>query len=249
MGPWGPVKENLRNLLLSKYDHRSIVNIMINCEQKNKGTPMQLPSELGHHTQWVLVGPMGPALPSWAQAYPVLAIDGGARHCPRMQIWIGDGDSNPETIECAHKFLFSPHKDQSDLALALGLLSHQQKLTLHCWGLLGGRRDHELLNLGESLHFLQTHPGSRGIFYDHSGALAVECLGPGEWEINREGVFSLVSFHEVRVKMTGDCTYPITQESLLLPVSSRGLSNWGRGKIHLTIDGAVMLIYSEATCA
>jgi thiamine pyrophosphokinase len=188
---------------------------------------------------------MGPSLPDSLASLPTLAVDGGAAYCKKIDAWVGDGDSQADAVNCLHKYQFSPQKDQSDLALALNLLAPTRPQTIHAWGFLGGRRDHELLNLGEALAFLASRSVCRIQFYDHEGSIAVDCLGPGEWTIHRHGLFSVISAQDVVLKMTGDCTYPIPQEITLAPLSSFGLSNWGHGDIHLLTQGAIMLLYGE----
>lgn len=84
---------------------------------------MRLPSPFEQHQEWTLVGPLGPQTPTNLETHPVLAVDGGARFASRIDLWVGDGDSHPESVNCLHKFEFSPHKSQSDLALALALIS------------------------------------------------------------------------------------------------------------------------------
>jgi thiamine pyrophosphokinase len=206
---------------------------------------MQLPQAFHQHQEWTLVGPMGPQAPTKLLEHPVLAVDGGSQFSDKIDLWLGDGDSSAENVHCRYKYQFSPHKSHSDLALAFDLLSCLERCTLHCWGFLGGRRDHELLNLGEALRFLNSHPNSRLYFYDETGRIAVECLAAGEWSIFREGLFSLASIKDVVLKMTGECSFPIPQEITLEPMSSLGLSNSGHGHIHLLTQGAVMLIYGD----
>lgn len=207
---------------------------------------MKLPSHLENVQEWTLVGPMGPDVPGDLVAHSLLAVDGGARFCSRMDVWVGDGDSHLNSINCPNKYQFSPHKSQSDLALALLLLKSSSPLTLHAWGFLGGRRDHELLNLGECLHFLEHHPRSQINFYEGNGRLAVKCLAAGSWNFHRKGIFSLASMKEVILKLTGACQYPIPSEITLSPFSSLGLSNMGQGDIHLLTQGPVMVFFSEA---
>ena len=206
---------------------------------------MKLPSHLENIQDWTLVGPMGPEVPSDLVAHSILAVDGGARFCSRMDIWVGDGDSHAESINCPNKYQFSPQKAQSDLALALSLFRSSLPLTIHACGFLGGRRDHELLNFGECMQFLEHHSRSEINFYEASGLLAVKCLGAGAWDFHREGIFSLASMKEVSLKMTGACDYPISSEITLNPFSSLGLSNFGHGDIHLLTQGPVMVFFPE----
>lgn len=206
---------------------------------------MKLPISLANSKEWTITGPMGPEMPEGLVAHPILCVDGGARFCKRMDIWIGDGDSNKINLNCENIYQFSPHKSQSDLALALALFEDSSKLTLHCWGFLGGRRDHELLNLGEMLTFLEAKPQSVAIFYDQNKKIAIKALGAGAWKLNHQGLFSLASLKNVKVKMTGECAYEIKEMTELAPLSSFGLSNLGQGDFELINEGPVMVLFPE----
>lgn len=207
---------------------------------------MKLPISLANSKEWTITGPMGPEMPEGLVAHPILCVDGGARFCKRMDIWVGDGDSNQINLNCENIFKFSPHKSQSDLALALTLFNESSQLTLHCWGFLGGRKDHELINLGEMLTFLETKPQTEALFYDQNKKIVIKALGPGAWKFNLQGVFSLASLKNVRVKMTGNCAYEIKEMTELKPLSSFGLSNFGKGEFELINEGPVMMIFPEA---
>jgi thiamine pyrophosphokinase len=206
---------------------------------------MKLPVSLAHFKEWTLVGPMGPTLPSSMGHEAILAVDGGAAFCSRMDIWIGDGDSHLESIDCKNIYQFPPKKSESDLALALTFFHQSSPVVLHFWGFLGGRRDHELLNFGEALHFLETSPGSEVIFYDHNKRVALKCLGIGHWPMNHQGTFSLVTLKDTKIKLTGACLYPLDQETQLSALSSLGLSNEAQGEFTLINQGPVMIFFPE----
>lgn len=205
---------------------------------------MKLPGEFQNNKEWTLVGPMGPKLPALKFPYPLLGIDGGARFCDRMDIWVGDGDSHLSTINSQHIFEFSPQKNSSDLALALSLFQTSGPMRLHCWGLLGGRRDHELLNLGEMMHFLENSPQSRATFYDSQGIIALECVSSGSWSFTHQGIFSLTCIKESRVTLTGCCDYLLKEVTSLPPLSSLGLSNSASGEFFLTNSSPVMIFFT-----
>lgn len=207
---------------------------------------MKLPSPFSHSKEWTLVGPMGPEIPEAFLAYSILSVDGGARFSSRMDIWVGDSDSYSGTPACEHIFSFPPQKSTSDLALALSLFSENGPYTLHCWGFMGGRKDHELFNLGEAVRFLEKSPGSKVIFYEENGKNIFNLYGQGEWNLNFEGVFSLASVRDVRIKLTGLCAYPIPEPTLMGPLSSFGLSNIASGEIRLKNDGPVILMLMES---
>ncbi len=206
---------------------------------------MKLPISLSNSKEWTLAGPMGPVVPEGLLAHNILCVDGGARFCSRMDVWIGDGDSHVGSVNCENIYQFSPHKSQSDLALALTLLKDISSLTLHCWGFLGGRKDHELINLGEMLTFLEGKPQASAVFYDEKGRISLRILGAGAWTFQHSGLFSLASLKNVRVKILGQVEYPLKEETELSPLSSLGLSNRALGAFEVINDGPVMVIFPE----
>ncbi len=206
---------------------------------------MKLPKELGHKTEWVVVGPMGPDLPEKYLNFPVLAVDGGANWTTSMHAWVGDSDSFNAIPPSAIIFNLKPEKDSSDFSSALSLFDRQEKYTFHLWGFSGGRKDHELFVWGEILSFLDQHPESKFIIYDKNGRVEAHFLGSGHWRFNHQGPFSLGSMRKIRVKLTGDVKYPIRIESWLPALSSWGLSNEGTGNIVLENEGAAFLYYPE----
>ena len=152
---------------------------------------MMLPSNLKNKSEWVFVGPMGPELSNEFENYPLICVDGGANFTKKMDIWVGDADSYDGAARTEFHFKFSQDKDQSDLALALNLFKERQNYTFHFWGFLGGRRDHELFNIGEALNFLEDKGQSTIIFYGQDGKVYYELLSTGKWKFNHVGLFQL----------------------------------------------------------
>lgn len=206
---------------------------------------MILPSSLTNMTEWTFVGPMGPTVPETLLGYPLIAVDGGAYHSPRLDIWVGDADSYKEIVNCPHQFKHPTDKSQSDLALALAFFGENLLYKFHFWGFLGGRRDHELFNLGEALSYLDHHPESQILFYGADGKISFHLLGAGDWKFNHQGLFSLGTLKKVSVKLKGECRYPIPKSLYISPMSSLGLSNEGLGNITLSCDGPVFIYYPE----
>ncbi len=133
----------------------------------------------------------------------------------------------------------NPNKDYSDLAYVLaGIPQHFKSLSL--LGFLGGRRDHELLNIGEVCAFLKHQLVNVSVRFDHQ----LHCFGKGEWQVQIEQTFSLMCLQPVKVQLIGDCKYPIKTLTELSPLSSLGLSNEGHGLIQLKCEGPVLLYYS-----
>jgi thiamine pyrophosphokinase len=206
---------------------------------------MILPSTLKNKNEWVFVGPMGPEVPDEFNHLPRLCVDGGAHFSKSMNIWIGDGDSYPHELTSDHIFKLPAEKDQSDLSCALGLFTDPHHYKFHFWGFLGGRRDHELFNLGESLSFLEKHQECQILFYGEDGKVQYHVLGYGQWKFSHRGVFSLGTLKKTEVKLTGNLHYPIRNVETLRPLSSLGLSNIGEGEMILETMGPVFLYFPE----
>lgn len=206
---------------------------------------MMLPSTLADRAEWTFLGPMGPHLSDTLSHLPRLAVDGGARYASSFDVWVGDGDSFQEKVEAPHIFRLPVDKDQSDLAQALSLFGRNARYKFHFWGFLGGRRDHELFNLGEASQFLEEHHGCEILFYREDGKVSFHFLGSGHWKFSYTGSFSLGTLKKTPVKLTGACKYPIPKTLSLSPLSSLGLSNEGLGEIELENEGAIFLYFPE----
>src|SRR4051794_25182624 len=97
---------------------------------------------------------------------PTVYVDGGTRfrneggwaaghggHSAFPTVSVGDGDSSGGSLD----ELLPSEKDYSDLAFVLrSLPASVNEVTL--LGFLGGRRDHELANLGEVNEYLKARP-------------------------------------------------------------------------------------------
>lgn len=204
-----------------------------------------LPSSLENKTEWIFVGPMGPFIPDTYLDRPIICVDGGAHFSHRIDIWVGDADSFEKKVECEHLFQFPKEKDKSDLALAFELFSTGHHYKFHLWGFLGGRRDHELFNLGESLSFLESHSQSEIFLYDEKGKISYQLLGRGQWTLHHRGPFSLGTHKKISLALSGACQYSMATQVTLNPLSSFGLSNHADGEIMINNEGPVFLYYPE----
>ncbi|WP_424947323.1 hypothetical protein [Candidatus Spongiihabitans sp.] len=168
---------------------------------------------------------------------PVIFVDDGARWRKSGEgIVVGDGDSFDGEMDVK----LNPHKDFSDLAFALSPIpEHFGEVNLI--GFLGGRRDHELFNIGESHHFLRARKSPTMIKFDH----AMVGYSSGQWRFERIGGFSILAVEETRVGIIGDCRYPCPQTTQFMPLSSLGLSNVGAGTICIDCDRPVFILFEE----
>lgn len=104
-------------------------------------------------------------------------------------------------------------------------------------GFLGGRRDHELINLGEIHKFLCTRTKPTECDLDW----AVCGFSPGKWPLQIKGIFSVLAFEATKITLTGDCAYQLREPTALSLLSSHGLSNEGFGIIELRNDEPVFV--------
>ena len=188
----------------------------------------------------VILGPMGPNLDSNLTQKFVLAVDGGVKWSSRLDLWVGDADSIEGPLPEVPRIELQPQKDRSDLSEALKQIAPSVRL-LHLWGFWGGRRDHEWFNLGEVYQFLLNRQASRAFFYDENGLLRVWMAGAGRWPLRHEGTFSVGTLLQNRIRLTGDCDYPLPEKTLLEPFSSHGLSNRGRGEFTVEAEKPILI--------
>ena len=178
-----------------------------------------------------ILGPM--SSPPKGLLEPIIYVDGGTKFQIDAEGYsVGDGDSS--TIPLDEKL--STKKDFSDLGYALNQIT-QPFPEIHLFGFLGGRKDHELFNLGEIFHFLQrqTEPvyaNFEDVWIGYSA---------GTWELEIEGLFSLVTFSSTEVSLLGECKYQIPPGTEVPSITSFGLSNIGNGSIELTCAAPVFI--------
>ncbi|MEI8347096.1 MAG: hypothetical protein WCG27_06500 [Pseudomonadota bacterium] len=147
---------------------------------------------------------------------------------------VGDGDSYPYALDIQ----LPREKDFSDLAYALTLIPPHLK-KIYTLGPIGGRKDHELFNLGEIHHALKLHL-NKTLFVIEENLWAIP---QGKHSFPYHGLFSILAMEEVLLELTGDIDYPLPQNYQLQPFSSRGLSNLAHGQIELKCSGPLFLFW------
>ncbi len=175
---------------------------------------------------------------------PILVIDGGLNHdlrllSPNVAFSIGDNDSNSSAHEL--DLSFPKKKDKSDLALGLELICTSKIKKISLYGFLGGRLDHEYANFGELVHFAQTSPGLERIKLEDK----VLILPRGEHNLEHIGLFSLFTTLDNIIRLTGQCSYTLKNDTNLKPFSSHGLSNKACGKFKLCCNHAILLFFNN----
>lgn len=181
---------------------------------------------------------VGPLIAGSSRAdEPIIFVDGGANvRKDKEGVVIGDGDSFDGKLDV----VLNPEKDFSDLAFALENIPERfSDIVLQ--GFLGGRRDHELFNIGEAYHFLKSRSEPANLNFDD----VIIGYSAGKWEFKRNGVFSVAVVEETQLSIIGDCKYQLSDKSTVSPLSSLGLSNEGYGTIYIEGDGPVFILFDN----
>lgn len=173
---------------------------------------------------------------------PIITVDGGLEKAlkhhllaSRSHFSVGDGDSSNLPLE--HHL--PTEKNFSDLAYGLSLIPKEVSL-VKLFGFLGGRRDHELANLGEVYKFLLSRDEQTQLFFSNQ----ICVLSSGTWSLKHTGLFSLMTLSQTEVSLTGAIRYKLERPTALGPLSSLGLSNHATGNFELICDHPVFL-YGE----
>lgn len=190
---------------------------------------------VGAASHVILVGPLAEPMLIPSEGLCIF-VDGGAKFSAhRSGLRIGDGDSYPLDLDVR----LPQDKDISDLGFVLESLP-QKVTTLTAVGFLGGRKDHEWLNIGAFHQFLSTRRQAQ-VSLDSS----IRFFSAGTASLKVQGVFSLLSLDPVLITLTGSCRFPLNTPTRIERLSSRGLSNVGAGLVTLETDAPVLLMMSE----
>lgn len=176
---------------------------------------------------------------------PTIYVDGGAQFLSREcvdnpVVSVGDGDSGAE-ITLDEKL--PADKDYSDLAFALRGLP-QSVIRVEMLGFQGGRRDHDLCNLGEVHGFLASRSHFTTVELTGAGARVIGfCKGRVNLEIH--GVFSVFVLEPAAVKISGECKYQLSRERTLASLSSIGLSNEAHGAVEIECGSPAFVVIPD----
>lgn len=183
----------------------------------------------------------------------IIMVDGGLHHkknlsktAQKRAISVGDGDSVRNFLKL--DIILPTKKDYSDLSFVLSCLLKSNKQTpITGLTLLGfssedreNRFDHLLFNLGAVENManklnLSISMDEQYLFFPK-----------GKNTFHHKGLFSLITFSSAQVKIQGACEYQLENWTKLSPLSSVGLSNIGKGQIHLESSKAI-LVYKAGT--
>lgn len=171
---------------------------------------------------------------------PTIFIDGAAKleNKPRSHWVIGDADGHLNKND--FDILLPTDKDQSDLCFFLDQLqSHSNKSHLLLFhGFSGGRYDHELFVLGDSLNFLEN---SNSMIFIAEKQLVL-CREPIVFDYH--GLFSVGSLNRNQVSIIGECQYPLDKFEIK-PFSSHGLSNQSRGRVEIKAESPYWIYFDN----
>ena len=198
-------------------------------------------SELQQYKQINLIGPMiSIEVVQLIEKLPTIFVDGGVKAHPQISdvptLRIGDGDSSNEPMDIC----LSPNKDFTDLNYTLNLIpDHIEEI--HCWGFLGGRKDHEIVNFGEFHQFLKKSKSKTEVFIEK------QFIGFNNpmYHFEHQGLFSLLNFEDAQIKVVGDCQYPLNQKTPIKPLSGFTISNIASGTVHLESDSPLFIYLGQ----
>lgn len=186
-------------------------------------------SKITHFKTLQIIGPMETSLDSINIRRPTIFVDGGLKYGDDQlshSISIGDNDSNSSSQEL--DIILDPKKDFSDLDAALGLIpDHVNEVTLY--GFLGGRLDHQMINLGSIHHFLKRSNKLITCYFENK-IIVSSAKG---LSFNHQGTFSIMSLERQEVRITGECEYQIEKKKPIDLLTSYTLSNIAKGEVHI----------------
>ena len=170
----------------------------------------------------------------------IIFVDGGLKHkktiFKKAVNWLSIGDQDSGTYKPQIKL--KKDKDESDLYHALRLLPKNVSL-IETYGLFPEqetRFDHRLFNLGE-IYRVSQKSGQMFLLNDNEIMLPA-----GEHSLDFKGEFSIVTFTQSKLKLTGKVKYPLKKKTAIDMLSSRTLSNVGLGEMTLETSHPVLLI-------
>lgn len=166
---------------------------------------------------------------------PCIFVDGGTKFKkPGVGISIGDGDSFEGKLD----IVLPKEKDFSDLSFVLSQIGNYKNISM--LGFLGKRVDHQLINLGEIYNFLKNKTLST-VFFDDQ----IIALSQGDFELDINSTFSVISFNDQIMTIDGDCKYKLKDQKISA-FSSHGLSNIGFGKIRFLTNNPIFIYLVDA---
>ena len=169
---------------------------------------------------------------------PVVFVDGGAQaRQGNIGFAVGDGDSTSKVLD---EYL-PTQKDHSDLSYVLQNTPDQFEV-INLLGFLGGRRDHEIINICEAYTHIASAQKPKRIVFDYD----IVVYSSGQWSLSIEGLFSLISFYPNQLTIRGKCKYQLTDPTEFRELSSQGLSNEGYGEMTIECSQPIVVFLNAS---
>lgn len=172
----------------------------------------------------------------------IVLVDSGARYKPAIEskypdvlmVSAGDADSHSPL-----DITFPIEKDESDLQVALKHIDKEVKY-LYLDGFIGGRIDHQMIALGEIFNLYKSHFLIKKIVLDSTLLL----LPKGEHKLKALGTFSLFSFEDAMISLSGNIQYRLEKVNVSR-LSSLTLSNEASGEFFLNCDQSIFVSFVD----
>ena len=166
---------------------------------------------------------------------PTFGLDGGLCHRTEQPhfLSIGDGDSAKTACDIS----FNTNKDYSDLEGLIKLLPPIVEKII-CFGLSGGRTDHQLAVIGNFLKLSKNQNTQINI----CGKNRIDILPAGSRTQKINGMFTIMTSVDCVVSISGDCHYQ-GADIQFEAFSARGLSNIGTGIVKTVCNEPLALFY------
>lgn len=174
----------------------------------------------------------------------IIGVDGGYDKVEHADIFVGDKDSVLNDVSCEKKYLLNVDKDLTDGEYAVRLAIEQGAKCINFYGLLGGRIDHVLANIG--LMAICAQNNVQAVAYGNDTDI---------YMVDKKIEIDVQKFATISLSPFTDMVHIISLEGVKWGVfdqniyknSSRTMSNIATSsKIRLCVDnGLVMLIVNK----
>lgn len=179
-------------------------------------------NQFPNHKELVLIGPLFNGGP-FVFSEPLVYVDGGRDRWHQDGFCVGDGDSvlRQEVIDD----ILDTEKDFSDLEYVLRHIPSGLS-KIRAFGFLGGRKDHELSNLGSFFKLAKRQK------VEVTLSEKMSLFSPGAYKFDFKGGFSILPYEKGFLKIQGDCKY-LFEGVVDSAFSSQFISNKALGAFRL----------------
>lgn len=187
-----------------------------------------------------LIGPLKLYSPIIDKSIFSIIIDGGQNHNINFpsSLSLGDQDSSNNVVD----ILLPRDKDYSDYSKALDYIDSQTSI-INCYGLFGGRLDHQLAIIGETCDLLSRQKSKFNFYHDKKIKMCI--LSPGNWKFSQKNEFSLHSLAAQKIKITGNIKYTLSEYTYIKPLSSHTISNIAYGQFEILCERPLVIYFNH----